>query len=182
MPSSANAPSEGLPLSRIVRADDIGRSEEPHEIVATAVECAAIARQFKIPAIGALRGRFLLQAGRQGRVLASLHLAARVTQICVVSLEEFEASVDEEVPLIFVPADVMAPADDDLEAPDEIPFDGSDIDLGVALTEQLALSLDPYPRKPEVVLPEAAQSQAENPFAVFFRQGRTGPGGDAKDD
>lgn len=170
MPSRVNEPAEETPLSRIVGAADIGDADEAYDIDATAAECAAIARQFKIPRIGSLSGRFLLQPDRQGRILATLHLTARVTRTCVVSLEEFETRIDEETPLVFIPADQIAPFDDDPESPDEIPFDGIAIDLGVALTEQLALSLDPYPRKPDVILPEVLSPARENPFALFFKE------------
>lgn len=158
------------PLSRIIRIRDIGSGPETHDIMAMPAECAAVAEEFGIPAIGVLRGSFLLEAGRQDRILATLHLQAAITQTCVVSLEDFTTHIEEEAKLIFVPADDIAGLDDDPDSPDEIPFDGSAIDLGAALIEQLALALDPYPRKPDVVLPEEARNARENPFATFFRE------------
>ncbi len=169
-----------IPLSRIVTMAEIGQTETSQlgmreacnvvDVAATPAECEAIAEQLKIPSIIALQGRFALKVERQNRISATLRLNALLTQICVVSLEAFETRLAEEVALIFVPADQMTMLDDDPESPDEIPFDGTEIDLGLALTEQLALSLDPYPRKPEVVLPETAQAAPANPFSLFFKQ------------
>ena len=161
--------SGGPPLVRIIRISDVGAGEII-DITATQAQCAAIAEQLNIPHVGALHGRFVLEAERQNRFPATLHLKARVTQICVISVEAFEAIIEEDVKLVFVPADDMAASDDDPESPDELPFDGAAIDFGTALTEQLALSLDPYPRKPEVMLPKEAQAATDNPFARFFKQ------------
>jgi hypothetical protein len=47
------------------------------------------------------------------------------------------------------------------------------LDLGEAVTQQLALSLDPYPRAPGAALPEdltgpgEAQAPPESPFAAL---------------
>ena len=163
-------PPGGVPLSHVIRIAEIGSTGETIDITATPAQCAAIARQLKIPHVGALDGRFVLEAEQQNRFLATLHLRARVSQICVASLEMFEVRLYEEVTLIFVPADDLSAFDDDPESPDEIPFDGTVIDLGVALTEQLALSLDPYPRRPDAMLPAEAQAARDNPFASFFKQ------------
>ena len=44
--------------------------------------------------------------------------------------------------------------DDDPEALDEITYADGMLDLGEAAAEQLALTLDPYPRAPDAVLPD----------------------------
>ncbi len=41
------------------------------------------------------------------------------------------------------------------------------IDLGEALAEQLALALDPYPRKPGAKLPSEASDDGANPFSAL---------------
>jgi len=56
----------------------------------------------------------------------------------------------------------------DPESDDEIPYLGASIDLGEATVEQLALTLDPYPRKPDAVLPEEELPDAVvHPFAAL---------------
>ena len=86
---------------------------------------------------------------------------AEVTQICVVSLEPFAATIDEPVEVRFAPAAEASAARRGGESGDEASFDldGEDepdpivegrIDLGALAAEFLALGLDPYPRKPGV--------------------------------
>ncbi|MGC9269929.1 MAG: DUF177 domain-containing protein, partial [Acidiphilium sp.] len=57
----------------------------------------------------------------------------------------------------------------DPDAPDEIVADGTIIDLGVILVEQLALALDPYPRKAAAALPADQTSHHRSPFAALAR-------------
>ena len=54
-----------------------------------------------------------------------------------------------------------------LEGPDDIPYADDMIDLGAALAEQLALALNPYPRKPGAQLPEEYKGEPETPFAAL---------------
>ena len=100
-----------------------------------------------------LRCRFALV--REGRdiVAATGRLEALVVQTCVVSLEDFAAPIGEDFAVHFVPEGTESD-DPDAESVDEIPYGGDTIDLGEAAAEQLALSLDPYPRRPDATLPE----------------------------
>jgi uncharacterized metal-binding protein YceD (DUF177 family) len=101
-------------------------------------------------------------------VLARGTLQATVTQTCVVSLEDFDALVQEVFQVRFVP--VGAESDDiDPDSDDEIPFEGNTIDLGEAAAEQLGLALDPYPRMPGVEMPEIADEPDPHPFAALRR-------------
>ena len=143
-------------------------------VEASEAEREALARRVGLPAIAALRCEFMLHPLPGGAVAAHLHLRAEITQICVVTLDPFAATLVEEAHLRFVPSGRESD-DPDPEAPDEIPFEGEAIDLGEAAAEQLALALDPYPRKPGVMDPGAAESgPAEaHPFAGLA--GRTRP-------
>ncbi|MCB1542619.1 MAG: DUF177 domain-containing protein, partial [Rhodoblastus sp.] len=109
-----------------------------------------------------------LHATRRGR--EGLHVTgevrARLTQTCVVSLEDFESEIVESIDVEFEPArakpvrdegermsrrrrDARPPVEedeegmDDLDAPDEI-VDGR-VDLGALAAEFLTLGIDPYP-------------------------------------
>jgi uncharacterized metal-binding protein YceD (DUF177 family) len=132
---------------------------------------AALARRFGLPEIAHLSGQFTLQHERGGVIAAQLALKAHVTQLCVVSNEPFEADIAEATELRFVPAESFSEDEDfgpdSLEAPDEIPYENDMIDLGEALAEQLALALDPYPRKPGAELPGEANDDESGPFAAL---------------
>jgi uncharacterized metal-binding protein YceD (DUF177 family) len=160
-------------FSRPIRATHIHGDPQTHELVADAPALAALAARFGLPGIAALSGRFVLQHERGGMIAASLTMQASVTQLCVVTLEPFAADIAEQVELRFVPAaksddeeeEVLAP--ESLEGPDEIPYEEGIIDLGEALAEQLALALEPYPRKPGAKMPEEATDDEASPFAAL---------------
>lgn len=159
-------------FSRRIKLGGIGPAAR-HRIAANPAECAALAALFGLPAIASLSGDFALKHQQGGVIAVTLKLRAQVTQICVLTLEPFEALVKEADELRFVPAARVREGGEEvldaetLEGPDEIPYAGEMIDLGAVLAEQLALALDPYPRKAGAVLPEAAVEDAAHPFAVL---------------
>jgi hypothetical protein len=172
-------------FSRKTRIGGIGAAPAQRRIAATLAECQALAAAFGLPDIAGLTGEFTLVAAkaRAGIIEAELILTATVTQICVVSLEPFDTVVTEHAKLRFLPAaslgedaEIAELNRESLEGPDEIPYMGDVIDLGAALAEQLALTLDPYPRKPGAQLPPEAMDPAANPFAGLAA--RTKPAND----
>lgn len=156
-------------LHRPLAVDRVGPRGLTMEVKATPEECAAVAQRLMLPAIPWLRGKLQLTAGAQGRVAVSGVLEARITQSCVISLEQFDTVLAETFEVVFVPEDLVNEADADPDSTDELPYAGSMIDLGEALVEQLALTLDPYPRKPGAELPAEAQDAPETPFAALAR-------------
>jgi uncharacterized metal-binding protein YceD (DUF177 family) len=96
------------------------------------------------------------------------HLTAVVVRTCVVSLDEFEAKVEERFKIRFVPSG-QETDDDDPESIDEIPYEGRLIDIGEAVAEQLGLALDPYPRKPGAELPSELGAEDSGPFAALAK-------------
>jgi uncharacterized metal-binding protein YceD (DUF177 family) len=160
-------------FSRPIRAGHIKDASQEHVLVAGPETRAELAQRFGLPGIALLRGEFLLQHERGGVIAARLRMQAKVTQTCVVTLEPFEARIDEESALRFVPASSLPESEgleldaETLDGPDEIPYTADLLDLGEALAEQLALALDPYPRKPGAVLPAEFLDEPENPFAVL---------------
>jgi hypothetical protein len=117
-------------------------------VEASEEERAALARRLRIPGIEALACDFTLRRAPRGAIEAAGRLAARVVQTCVVTAEDFSAEMEEEFSVRFVPAGGGA-VDFDPEAPDEIPYEDGTLDLGEATAEQLALALDPWPRRPD---------------------------------
>ena len=161
-------------LHRPLRWGAIGAAGREERVVATAAECAALARRFGIPGVGALAATLSLRHDRDGAIRAEGRLEADVTQACVVSLEPVAQHVSAPLLLRFLPPG--AAPDDDPESPDEIETDGDTLDLGEAVAEQLALALDPYPRRPDAALPpdvtappEAEPLAAPSPFAGLAR-------------
>jgi uncharacterized metal-binding protein YceD (DUF177 family) len=153
-------------LSRPLAVDRIGSADLEQVVEATAAELAQITRRLMIPAVTRLRCTFHLRRVLAGVIEARGELAADVVQTCVVSLDEFPQDVRETFTLEFVPVGAES-EDDDPEAPDQIPYEGGAIDLGEAAVEQLALALDPYPRKPGAEEQAVEPGESPTPFAAL---------------
>ena len=133
-------------------------------VEATPDERRALAARMGLAAIHSLTCRFDLRRGEMDGIDAACLLRARVRQTCVVSLEPFDADVVESFSLRFVPEDQLS-EDLDLDADDEVGYSGAVLELGEAASEQLALALDPFPRKPGAELPASIQAPESSPFA-----------------
>ncbi len=152
-------------VSRPLALDRVGPAGIKMLVQADPAELPAVAARLGIPACQSLRCEFRLR--RIGEVIeAQGDLAASLTQQCVVSLDDFDGMMQDHFVVHFVPAGTE---DDEPEpdAPDQIPFEGSMVDLGEAMVEQLALSLDPYPRRPGAELPAEAAEPAQGAFAAL---------------
>src|SRR3978361_147846 len=153
---------------RPVSLDRIGPHGLDLTIEATPAECAALAVRMNLPAVVKLSCAFhLIREGRD-TVLARGVLRATVTQTCVITLDDFDAPVQEVFQVRFVPSGEETD-DLDPESEGEIPFEGNTIDLGEAAAEQLGLALDPYPRMPGVEMPAIEDEPDPHPFAALRR-------------
>lgn len=151
---------------RPIPIDRVGPRGLDVTVEATAAECAALAERMNLPALRALTCVFHLSREGQTRVLAEGHLRADVVQTCVITMEDFDASLEEVFRVRFVPAGEER-EEIDLEEDDEVPFEGATLDLGEAAAEQLGLALDPYPRAPGAELPEIDEDAEAHPFGAL---------------
>ena len=158
-----------LELSRPIPADRVGEAGLVVTVEATDAERAAIARRLFVPSVQAVQCRWSLRAAPGGVVEADGSLRARLFQECVVSLDPFAVEIVEEFAVRFVPGGDESEDSDDPDVPDELAIENGVLELGEATVEQLALALDPYPRKPGAVLPEAAGDAPDNPFAALAK-------------
>ena len=158
-----------LELSRPLAADRVGPAGYTVTVDATADECAAIARRLLVPSVERVRCDWSLRLAPHGAVEAEGALRAQLHQDCVVSLDPFPAEVVEEFAVRFVPSGKENDAADDPDEPDELLILDGMLELGEATVEQLALALDPYPRKPGAVLPEELTGEADNPFEALAK-------------
>lgn len=155
-------------LHRPLPVEKVGAIGLGMTIEASEAECAALAARMNLPAIRRLTCVFhLSQLGRR-RVLARGHLTADLTQTCVVTLEDFDTTIEEIFQLRFVPSDEIS-EELDLEDDDEVPFEHGVLDLGEAAAEQLGLVLDPYPRMPGAELPSLDDADEDHPFGALGR-------------
>ena len=156
-----------MPLDQIRDGDRL-------DLVADADECAVIADRLGLLSLDRLEAHaVLLRDGEKVRVAGRLKAALK--QSCVATGEPVPAHVDEPFELIFLPEPRSGSADEELELGeadlDTMFHDGAAIDLGGAITDSLALALDPYPRSPsaDTALKEAGVLSEEEagPFAAL---------------
>jgi len=150
-------------MSRLVMLDRIGAAGSEHVVDARPEELEPLAKRLMIPAVNRVHCVFRLHRAGGSVIVAEGQLEAEVVQVCVLTLDEFPQEVREAFVVHFVPAGTESD-DSDPDKPDEIPYEGGAIDLGEAAVEQLALALDPYPKKPGAEDPLADQEPAPSPF------------------
>jgi uncharacterized metal-binding protein YceD (DUF177 family) len=166
-----------LPFSRPLLASNVPPEGLEATLRPNETECAALARDNGLVALKDLEARLrITRRGADGLVVKGA-VRAKVRQICVVTLEEFEADVDEPVEVIFAPPADASRRSRTKEPEDEASFDefGEDapdpildgaIDLGAVVAEFLTLGLDLYPRSPGATFVEPAPEDArDGPFA-----------------
>ncbi|WP_428030090.1 YceD family protein [Ancylobacter sp.] len=145
---------------------------------------AALAKDFGIPAIPSLSALVVLKPGRGNSVHVTGHVDAVVTQTCVVTLENFDTRVSEDIDMRFAPPEKLpeirpgAEIDvSEVDLPD--PLINGTVDAGAVVAEFLALGLDPYPRKPGVQFDglEEAGPEEVSPFAGLAKLRRNDTSG-----
>lgn len=172
-------------FSRPTAVRRIGAGGLAVTVEATPEECARIAVRLGLPEVTMFRCKYQLELGRRNVVSAHGALAARFKQTCVVTLDPFEDVLAGSFAVQFVPEEHFEEsAEPDLDAVDEIPYEGDSVDLGEAAVEQFALDLEPYPHAPDAQLPEGivideeeaekrtqeeARANVINPFSALER-------------
>jgi len=163
-------------FSRPVSLEDIGPEGLDIDIEANPVECQQLAERFGLLSLDRLTAQLHLAVPPSGvSVRVSGRFRAVYAQECVVSLEPVESDVDEALSAEFGPAaadDEISLSLDGPEPPE--PLQDGRINLGELVVQNMALSLDPYPRKTDSALPKFAQQADKNkeiehsgPFAML---------------
>jgi hypothetical protein len=151
----ARLPQNGLPV--VIEADE--------------AQCAALAKAHGLLSIESYRVDLLVTAWKRHGVKVAGKVEADITQACVVSLDPVEAHIEEEVEGLFLPDDsklgrlgfgsggeIMIDADGP-DAPEL--FSGDTIDVGELAEQFFGLAIDPYPRKPDVLLDTSSENEPE---------------------
>jgi len=154
------------PLSDIVRLHQIGaglsRTLSPDAEVRR-----KIARELDLASLDAFEADMKLVPHEAGWRLSG-RIRADAVQSCGLTLEPLPVVIDRTFALDLAegvedPLEVEVAIDD--ETPDLV--EDGQIDLGQYAIEQLALSLDPFPRKPGAEFVQPPEPNEINPFAVL---------------
>lgn len=136
-------------FSRPVAVETV-KEEAAFAIEATLAERESLARRLGVVSVDSLSADLRLIRLMGAMVRLEGRLAAEVTQSCVVTLAPVHSRIAAPLDRRYGPAEALADADaedaglDDDDVP-EVLVDGV-IDLGEAVSEQLALEIDPFPR------------------------------------
>ena len=153
-----------------VRLEEVPQTGMHLEIVADAAvraELAGLAGLWELPRLEAAIDVTRDGGGLRARGVVS----ATVGQTCVITLEPFEATVEEPFEVLFVPP-TGALADADV-AEDAEPLRDGVADLGAIAAEFLLLGIDRYPRAPGAVFtapPDTAPGREASPFAALAKR------------
>lgn len=162
--------------SELSREFDVRQVEGKQvRIEATEAERAALAERFGLVRIDSLEAEALLSRAGERAVEVSGTLKARFVQACAVSAEDLPVSVNEPLFFRFVPESKAHEPDEEIELDagdcDEIEYAGTHLDLGEAVAQSLALSIDPFLTGPDA---DAARKAAgigtpedQGPFAAL---------------
>jgi uncharacterized metal-binding protein YceD (DUF177 family) len=163
-----------------LRLDQI-RDGERLELNADEAERRVIAKRLGLSSLHCLEAHASMSRPGGDIVRVQGRLQAALDQSCVVTGDAVPAHVDEPFELLFVPEPQAAGPDEEIELGssdcDVVFHDGAVIDLGGAIADTLALSLDPYPRSAgaDAALKEAGVMTAEqaSPFAMLAQLKRS---------
>lgn len=159
-----------LPYSDPVRLHQIGASLS-RRLEPDAEARQRIARALNLKSLDRFEADLEVTATVSGWRLTG-RVVADAVQSCVLTLEPLPVHVDERFEVNLVEAVDTPPSDDgeiDLELDDDSPdvVENGQIDLGQYAVEQLALHLDPYPRKDGAVFEQPSEPGEISPFGVL---------------
>lgn len=156
-----------LPYSEPVRLHQVG-SGVTRRLEPDAAARSRIARALDLASLDRFVAEMTLAPSPAGWRLTG-RVRASLAQTCGITLEPLPVEVD--APFALTLAEAADEESDEIvitlndESPD--PIEGGQVDLGQYAVEQLALQLDPFPRKPGAEFVQPAEPTEISPFAVL---------------
>lgn len=159
-----------LPYSEPLRLHQIGAGVQ-RRLTPDAEAMKRVARALDLQALEAFEVDINLVPTVSGWRLDG-RVTADAVQTCGLTLEPLPVHVDRKFSVQMVEATEREDDEEgeiDLELDDDSPdqIEGGSLDLGQYAVEQLALSLDPFPRKPGAVFEQPREPGEISPFAVL---------------
>ena len=177
---------ETFPFSHTVNANRVVDKDETITIEPDAGSLNAIAGAYDLLGINDLKAEFTLKPYRKEGIRVVGTIDADISQTCGVSLEAFDSKLTLDVDRTFEPVSSKPRRARDLNEDGEIEIDLESLDppdvivdgvldLGAVICEELALSLDPFPRKPGIEFEsdetgdgtEEEETEKPSPFAAL---------------
>jgi uncharacterized metal-binding protein YceD (DUF177 family) len=161
-------------FSRLLAVEAVPDTGLHVKTCANGAERAMLATQCGVASVQSFEADFHVRRQGRGRFHVGGKLQARVTLICVVSLELFESEISADIDVEFAPSGNWPHEPSALQGDPPDPIVNGQIDLGALAAEFLLLNLDLYPRRPGAVFEEAdaggKADEQQSPFAVLLRR------------
>ncbi len=138
------------------------------DLIATAQELKALSERFELPAVKSFQVSGSISGDRVLKVSADIR--AQITQICVITLKEFDDDFKTHFEEFFsekgVDYDTEQDFDIDMEEDVSDMIKNGKLNLGEIIAQQFGLALDPFPRSTDETFEyiEEAPGQKQNPF------------------
>jgi hypothetical protein len=170
------------PWTEPVRLSQVGRATLQRRIVADAKARRDIARRLGLERLDLLEAELTVAPWLDGAEIKG-RWRAEIEQTCGVTLEPLPSAPEGDLDLRVLPAgspNAPEPSseeeviDPEAEDPPDV-VEGDLIDLGALVAEQLALEIDPFPRKPGAEFVQPEEPPAPSPFEAL-RKFKADPG------
>ncbi len=167
MPSLEGSEPEWSRIVDVANLPDAGKS---FSLRASDDERRKIAARLNIPAVTSLTGSVSLQPADDGVDLSG-DIKAVLERTCSVSLEPMIETVEDTIDVLFSRNLVEKRDGDDILLEDEAiePLEGDTIDIADFLVQQLALAMDPWPRREDArnLAEDFGKSAESSPFSIL---------------
>lgn len=158
-------------FSQIVNVRDLPKDGAKYSISVNSEDCIKLATRFGLVQINKLNAKLRLDRQARSAVRLSGKIEAQITQTCVVTLEPVREDISVDIDIIFRPNfDEFTLDNSEFDsALDFEPLPGDTLDLGEIVSEELALSINPYPRVAGAPLigPNSNDERSKKPFAAL---------------
>jgi len=156
--------------SRIVDIGTLSDSEKSFSLQTSEAERTAIAERLGVLKVISLRGNVHLSRVNDGVDLRA-DLDAVLERTCSASLAPMQEVINETIETLFSHTVVDKREADDIVLSDDAiePLEGDTIDIAEFLVQQLALVMDPWPRKSDArsLAEDFGKSGESSPFSVL---------------
>ena len=176
-------------FSRFISCEKLPSGGKTFEIEASPEERIALVKRLPIDSLDFLTAEFSISPGGGGQILLTGRLRAAIRQTCVISLEPVVTDIDISIERTYSSSATSYWGQE--EEPDEEgnsirggptenmpeplePLENDGIDIGEVASEELAVEIDPFPRRAGAELSVNAHitaqhqgEEAKNPFAVL---------------
>ena len=164
------------------QVDKLGPNPKRIHINTSEAERDALKDRFELQSMDELAGQVMLRRLGGKKIEAHYQINARMTQQCVVTFKPIETALNLDFTRIYdesLKADqVEKEVEIDIESTEELdPIIEGVIDLGAAVSEELGLEIDPFPRAEGTdytdigVGPDITEEEVQenNPFSVLAK-------------